>query len=104
MTIIITTFLLTPLVSLLLMFVATPTILAYIDVSNLTTLDRMRYTAIQMTLLSLEPNTTTTTLTNDEIAGRIMEHQLNESDRLTTVEIEKMYADMVKENTTKKTE
>jgi hypothetical protein len=98
----ITIFLTAILTGLMLVFVA-PTILAYIDVNNLTTLQRMRYTTIQMTLLSLEPNASTT-LTNDEIAGQIMEYQLNDSRRLSTVEIEKMYADIVKENTTKKTE
>lgn len=62
-----------------------------VNTDNLTTLDRMRFTAIQMTILSLEAEQPTN-LSNDEIAAKIYEFQQNnETDRLTTVEIESLY-------------
>ena len=62
-----------------------------INPDNLTTLDRMRFTAIQMTVLDLETSTPTN-ISNDEIASEIYEYQQNNSiDRLTTFEIEDLY-------------
>jgi hypothetical protein len=62
-----------------------------VNVSELNTLDRMRYTTIQMTILqnTNEP----TNLTNDEITNKIFEYQQsnNSIDRLTTLEIENLY-------------
>jgi len=62
-----------------------------VNVSELDTLDRMRFTAIQMTILSLEAEQPTN-LSNDEIASVIYEFQQNnETDRLTTGQIESLY-------------
>lgn len=63
-----------------------------VDTDNLTTLDRMRFTAIQMTILSLEAEQPTN-LSNDDIAAKIYEFQQSNksNDRLTTVEIESLY-------------
>jgi hypothetical protein len=62
-----------------------------INPDNLTTLDRMRFTAIQMTILDLETSTPTN-ISNDEIAKEIYKYQQgNSSDRLTTLEIEDLY-------------
>jgi hypothetical protein len=62
-----------------------------VNVTELDTLDRMRYTAIQMTILSLESQQPTN-MSNDEIAAEIYKYQQNkETDRLTTVKIESLY-------------
>ena len=62
-----------------------------VNVTELDTLDRMRFTAIQMTILSLEAEQPTN-LSNDEIAAEIYKYQQNnETDRLTTVQIESLY-------------
>jgi hypothetical protein len=63
-----------------------------INVTELDTLDRMRYTAIQMTVLDLEGQQLTN-LSNDEIVNQIYEFQQSNgsNDRLTTIEIEDMY-------------
>jgi type IV secretory pathway VirB6-like protein len=62
-----------------------------INPDNLTTLDRMRFTAIQMTILDLETSTPTN-ISNDEIASEIYKYQQqNTTDRLTTFEIEDLY-------------
>ncbi|MPZ08184.1 MAG: hypothetical protein GEU26_17510 [Nitrososphaeraceae archaeon] len=62
-----------------------------VNVTELDTLDRMRFTAIQMTILSLESEQPTN-MSNDEIAAEIYEFQQNnETDRLTTVQIESLY-------------
>jgi hypothetical protein len=64
---------------------------AQVNVTELDTLDRMRYTAIQMTILDLESQQPTN-LSNDEIAAEIYKfQQSNSSDRLTTIEIEELY-------------
>lgn len=64
---------------------------AQVNVTELDTLDRMRYTAIQMTILDLESQQPTN-LSNDEIAAEIYKfQQFNSSDRLTTIEIEELY-------------
>ncbi|MGH9977287.1 MAG: hypothetical protein ACRD8Z_15850, partial [Nitrososphaeraceae archaeon] len=66
-------------------------VLGQVNVTELDTLDRMRYTAIQMTILSLEAQQPTN-MSNDQIAEKIYEFQQNnESDRLTTVQIESLY-------------
>jgi hypothetical protein len=59
-----------------------------VNVSELNTLDRMRYTTIQMTILDLQNTNEPTNLTN-----KIFEYQQsNDSiDRLTTLEIENLY-------------
>jgi len=62
-----------------------------VNVTELDTLGRMRFTAIQMTILSLEAEQPTN-LSNDEIAAEIYKYQQNnETDRLTTVQIESLY-------------
>jgi hypothetical protein len=62
-----------------------------INPENLTTLDRMRFTAIQMTVLQLELEQPTN-ISNDQIATQIYQYQQNNStDRLTTLEIEDLY-------------
>lgn len=63
-----------------------------VNPDNLTTLDRMRFTAIQMTILSLESEQPTN-MSNDEIAAKIYEYQQSNKtiDRLTTFEIESLY-------------
>lgn len=63
-----------------------------VNPDNLTTLDRMRFTAIQMTILSLESEQPTN-LSNDDIASKIYEYQQSNksNDRLTTVEVEALY-------------
>src|ERR687898_1021609 len=63
-----------------------------INVTGLDTLDRMRYTAIQMTVLDLEGQQPTN-LSNDEIVNEIYEFQQSygSNDRLTTIEIEELY-------------
>jgi hypothetical protein len=63
-----------------------------VNVTELDTLDRMRYTAIQMTVLDLEGQQPTN-LSNDEIVNQIYEFQQSNgsNDRLTTIEIEELY-------------
>jgi hypothetical protein len=63
-----------------------------VNPDNLITLDRMRFTAIQMTILSLESEQPTN-MSNDEIAAKIYEYQQSNKtiDRLTTFEIESLY-------------
>jgi hypothetical protein len=63
-----------------------------INITELDTLDRMRYTAIQMTVLDLESQQPTN-LSNDEIVNEIYRFQQSNgsNDRLTTIEIEEMY-------------
>ena len=68
-----------------------------INPDNLTTLDRMRFTAIQMTILDLE-TATPTNISNDEIAAEIYKYQQgNTTDRLTTFEIEELYRNITSE-------
>jgi acid phosphatase class B len=64
----------------------------HINITELDTLDRMRYTAIQMTVLDLEGQQPTN-MSNDEIVNDIYEFQRSNgsNDRLTTIEIEEMY-------------
>jgi hypothetical protein len=62
-----------------------------VNITELDTLDRMRFTAIQMTILSLESQQPTN-MSNDEIAAAIYDFQQNnKTDRLTTVQIESLY-------------
>ena len=63
-----------------------------INVTELDTLDRMRYTAIQMTIMDLQSNQSLN-MTDEQIAGKIFEYQrANDSiDRLTTLEVENLY-------------
>jgi acid phosphatase class B len=63
-----------------------------INITELDTLDRMRYTAIQMTVLDLEGQQPIN-LSDDEIVNEIYEFQQSNgsNDRLTTIEIEEMY-------------
>ena len=69
-----------------------------VNVTELDTLDRMRYTAIQMTILSLESEQPTN-MSNDEIAAEIYNYQQNnETDRLTTVKIESLYRNITNES------
>jgi hypothetical protein len=66
-----------------------------INVTELETLDRMRYTAIQMTVLDLEGQQPTN-MSNDEIVNEIYEFQQSNgsNDRLTTIEIEELYRNL----------
>ena len=66
-----------------------------INITELDTLDRMRYTAIQMTVLDLEGQQPTN-LSNDEIVNEIYQFQQSNgsNDRLTTIEIEELYRNM----------
>ena len=71
-----------------------------VNVSELDTLDRMRYTAIQMTLLTLDINNESlTNMSDNEIASIIYNYQQkNDSiDRLTTLEIEDLYRNITEE-------
>ena len=71
-----------------------------VNVSELDTLDRMRYTAIQMTLLTLDINNESlTNMSDNEIASIIYDYQQkNDSiDRLTTLEIEDLYRNITEE-------
>jgi hypothetical protein len=69
-----------------------------VNVSELDTLDRMRFTAIQMTILDLETSKPTN-ISNDKIAAEIYKYQQgNTTDRLTTFEIEELYRNIT--NTT----
>lgn len=71
-----------------------------VNVSELETLDRMRYTAIQMTLMTLDINNESlTNMSDDEIASIIYDYQQkNDSiDRLTTIEIEDLYRNITEE-------
>lgn len=73
-----------------------------VNTTELDTLDRMRYTAIQMTILDLQNTNEFSNLTNDEIASMVFEYQqTNDSiDRLTTVEIENLYRNITAANST----
>ena len=66
-----------------------------INITELDTLDRMRYTAIQMTVLDLEGQQPTN-LSNDEIVNEIYQFQQSNgsNDRLTTIEVEELYRNM----------
>ena len=64
-----------------------------INVSELDTLDRMRYTAIQMTLLSIQAENPTN-MTSDEIASDIFMLTNATPERPTTLEIEQMYVNL----------
>jgi hypothetical protein len=64
-----------------------------INVSELDTLDRMRYTAIQMTLLSIQAENPTN-MTSDEIASDIFMLTNATPERPTTLEIEQMYMNL----------
>lgn len=63
-----------------------------VNVTELDTLDRMRYTAIQMTIMDLQSNQSLN-MTDEQIASKIFEYQrANDSiDRLTTLEVENLY-------------
>ena len=63
-----------------------------VNITELDTLDRMRYTAIQMTIMDLQSNQSLN-MTDEQIAGKIFEYQrANDSiDRLTTLEVENLY-------------
>jgi|SRR5215510_3150917 len=63
-----------------------------VNVTKLDTLDRMRYTAIQMTIMDLQSNQSLN-MTDEQIASKIFEYQrANDSiDRLTTLEVENLY-------------
>ncbi len=63
-----------------------------VNVTELDTLDRMRYTANQMTIMDLQSNQSLN-MTDEQIASKIFEYQrANDSiDRLTTLEVENLY-------------
>ena len=63
-----------------------------INITELDTLDRMRYTAIQMTVLDLEGQQPTN-MSNDKIVNEIYKFQQSNgsTDRLTTIEMEELY-------------
>jgi hypothetical protein len=63
-----------------------------VNITELDTLDRMRYTAIQMTIMDLQSNQSLN-MTDEQIASKIFEYQrANDSiDRLTTLEVENLY-------------
>lgn len=63
-----------------------------VNITELDTLDRMRYTAIQMTIMDLQSNQSLN-MTGEQIASKIFEYQrANDSiDRLTTLEVENLY-------------
>jgi hypothetical protein len=63
-----------------------------VNVTELDTLDRMRYTAIQMTIMDLQSNQSLS-MTDEQIVSKIFEYQrANDSiDRLTTLEVENLY-------------
>ena len=63
-----------------------------VNITELDTLDRMRYTAIQMTIMDLQSNQSLN-MTDEQIASKIFEYQrVNDSiDRLTTLEVENLY-------------
>ena len=64
-----------------------------INVTELDTLDRMRYTAIQMTLLSIQTENPTN-MTNGEIASKIFILTNSTPERPTTLEVEQMYMNL----------
>lgn len=66
--------------------------MSVVNVTELDTLDRMRYTAIQMTIMDLQSNQSLN-MTDEQIASKIFEYQkANDSiDRLTTLEVENLY-------------
>ena len=61
-----------------------------VNVTELDTLDRMRYTAIQMTILSTQTENPTN-ISSDEIASKIFMLTNSTPERPTTLEIEQMY-------------
>ena len=63
-----------------------------VNVTELDTLDRIRYTAIQMTIMDLQSNQSLNMI-DEQIASKIFEYQrANDSiDRLTTLEVEDFY-------------
>ena len=63
-----------------------------VNVTELDTLDRMRYTSIQMTIMDLQSNQSLN-MTDEQIAGKIFEYQrANDSiDRLTTLQVKNLY-------------
>ena len=65
-----------------------------INISELSTLDRMRYTAIQMTILDLQNTNQPINLTNDEVASKIFKLTNSTPERPTTLEIEQMYMNL----------
>lgn len=73
-----------------------------VNISELNTLDRMRYTAIQMTILDLQNTNVFSNITNDEIASKIFRYQQgnNSINRLTTTEIEDLYRNITAANST----
>ena len=73
-----------------------------VNISELNTLDRMRYTTIQMTILDLQNTNELSNITKDEIASKIFEYQqANDSiDRLTTTEIEDLFRNITAANST----
>ena len=68
-----------------------------INVTKLNTLDRMRYTAIQMTLLSMQEENPTN-MSGDEIANKIFMFTNKTPERPTTLEIEQMYLNLTQQN------
>ena len=64
-----------------------------INISELDTLDRMRYTAIQMTLLSMQAENPIN-MTSNEIASEIFMLTNATPERPTTLEIEQMYMNL----------
>lgn len=67
-----------------------------VNVTELDTFDRMRYTAIQMTIMDLQSNQSLN-MTDEQIASKIFEYQrANDSiDRLTTLEVENLYRNII---------
>ena len=63
-----------------------------VNVTELDTLDRIRYTAIQMTIMDLQSNQSLNMI-DEQIASKIFEYQrANDSiDRLTTLEVGNLY-------------
>ena len=63
-----------------------------VNITEFDTLDRMRYTAIQMTIMDLQSNQSLI-MTDEQIASKIFEYQrANDSiDRLTMLEVENLY-------------
>ena len=63
-----------------------------VNVTELDTLDRIRFTAIQMTIMDLQSNQSLNMI-DEQIASKIFEYQrANDSiDRLTTLEVEDFY-------------
>jgi hypothetical protein len=64
-----------------------------INITELGSRDRMRYTAIQMTLLSIQTENPTN-MTNGEIASKIFILTNSTPERPTTLEVEQMYMNL----------